>query len=49
MLHLHLLERGYSYGRRGFVALSLPLDEHDVDGFAAAVEDFFDSVIRQEG
>lgn len=41
LLHLHMLERGYSYGRRGFIALSLPLREEDVDGFAAAVEDFF--------
>jgi len=40
LLHLHMLERGYSYGRRGFVALSLPLTEADIDGFAAAVEDF---------
>ena len=40
LLHLHLLERGYSYARRGFVALSLPIEEHDVDGFAAAVADF---------
>jgi glutamate-1-semialdehyde 2,1-aminomutase len=41
LLHLHMLEHGYSYARRGFVALSLPLDEDDVDGFAAAVELFF--------
>jgi glutamate-1-semialdehyde 2,1-aminomutase len=41
LLHLHMLERGYSYARRGFVALSLPLQESDVDGFAAAVESFF--------
>ena len=41
LLHLHMLERGYSYARRGFVALSLPLDERDVDGFAAAVKSFF--------
>ena len=40
LLHLHLLERGWSYARRGFAALSLPLDEADVDGFAAAVEGF---------
>jgi glutamate-1-semialdehyde 2,1-aminomutase len=39
LLHLHLLERGFSYGRRGFVALSLPLTEADVDGFAGAVEE----------
>jgi len=40
LLHLHMLERGYSYARRGFVALSLPLDEAEIDGFAAAVEEF---------
>src|SRR4051794_7091049 len=39
-LHLHMLEHGFSYARRGFVALSLPLAEDDVDGFAAAVEMF---------
>ena len=41
LLHLHMLERGYSYARRGFVALSLPLTEADVDGFASAAGDFF--------
>ena len=40
LLHLHMLERGYSYARRGFIALSLPLEEADVDGFATAVEAF---------
>jgi glutamate-1-semialdehyde 2,1-aminomutase len=40
LLHLHLLEHGYSYARRGFVALSLPLAKGDVDGFATAVEEF---------
>src|SRR4051812_4334365 len=40
LLHLHMLEQGYSYARRGFVALSVPLTEDDVDGFAAAVERF---------
>ena len=40
LLHLHMLERGFSYGRRGFIALSLPLDEQEIDGFAAAVEEF---------
>jgi glutamate-1-semialdehyde 2,1-aminomutase len=40
LMHLYLLERGYSYGRRGFVALSLPIEEADVDGFASAVEEF---------
>jgi glutamate-1-semialdehyde 2,1-aminomutase len=41
LLHLSMLERGYSYARRGFVALSLPLGEAEVDGFAVAVEEFF--------
>jgi glutamate-1-semialdehyde 2,1-aminomutase len=40
LMHLDLLEQGYSYARRGFVALSLPLAEADVDGFASAVEAF---------
>jgi len=38
LMHLDLLERGYSYARRGFVALSVPLDETDVDGFANSIE-----------
>jgi glutamate-1-semialdehyde 2,1-aminomutase len=40
LLHLHMLERGFSFGRRGFVSLSLPLAEPELDGFAAAVEEF---------
>jgi glutamate-1-semialdehyde 2,1-aminomutase len=40
LLHLHMLEHGYSYARRGFIALSLPLTEGDVDGFAAAFDAF---------
>jgi len=40
LLHLHLLERGFSYGRRGFIALSVPLGEPEIDGFAAAAEEF---------
>ena len=40
LLHLHMLERGYSYGRRGFIALSLPLGEPEIDGFATEVEAF---------
>jgi glutamate-1-semialdehyde 2,1-aminomutase len=42
LLHLFLLERGYSYARRGFLALSLPLGEGDVDGFAEATVDFLE-------
>jgi len=44
LLHLHMLERGFSYGRRGFIALSLPLAEPEIDGFAAAVEEFLAAV-----
>ena len=40
LLHLHMLERGYSYARRGFIALSLPLSEAEIDGFAEAAEEF---------
>jgi glutamate-1-semialdehyde 2,1-aminomutase len=40
LLHLHMLEQGYSYARRGFIALSLPLGDHEIDGFASAVEAF---------
>lgn len=39
LLHLHLLERGFSYARRGFIALSLPLTEADVDAFAEAADE----------
>jgi glutamate-1-semialdehyde 2,1-aminomutase len=39
LLHLHMLEHGFSYGRRGFIALSLPLNDTDIDGFCAAVEE----------
>jgi hypothetical protein len=35
-----MLDRGYSFAQRGFVALSLPLTQSDVDGFAGAVEEF---------
>jgi glutamate-1-semialdehyde 2,1-aminomutase len=45
LLHLHLLERGFSFGRRGFIALSLPLGEPEIDGFAAAVEEFLTLLI----
>ena len=38
LMHLDLLEHGYSYARRGFVALSVPLEESDVDGFANSIE-----------
>jgi glutamate-1-semialdehyde 2,1-aminomutase len=44
LLHLHMLECGFSYGRRGFIALSLPLNDADIEGFAAAVEEFLRTI-----
>jgi glutamate-1-semialdehyde 2,1-aminomutase len=44
LLHLHMLERGFSYGRRGFIALSLPLGEAEIDAFAAAAEEFVNTL-----
>ena len=40
LLHLFLLERGFYVARRGFVALSLALDQNDLDGFVEAVAVF---------
>jgi glutamate-1-semialdehyde 2,1-aminomutase len=42
LLHLHCLEHGCSYGRRGFMALSLPLTGDDHDRLVQAVEAFLD-------
>ncbi len=46
LLHLRMLERGYSYARRGFVALSLPLGEADVDAFASAAQELLATAAR---
>ncbi len=42
LLHLHCLEQGCSYGRRGFLALSLPLTAADHDRLVAAISAFLD-------
>jgi glutamate-1-semialdehyde 2,1-aminomutase len=47
LLHLRMLEQGYTYARRGFIALSLPLGEREIDGFAAGVESALTVVARQ--
>jgi hypothetical protein len=39
-MHLDLIAAGKFYGRRGFIALMLPVTEDDVDAFAGAVEEF---------
>lgn len=40
LFHLEMLEAGSSFARRGFLALSLPLEAKDYDAFAAAFEEF---------
>jgi glutamate-1-semialdehyde 2,1-aminomutase len=41
LFHLGMMERGFYLARRGFMALSLALDDRDYDRFADAFEDFF--------
>jgi len=41
LFHLDLLDRGYYFSRRGYIALSLPTTDADCEGFAAAVDEFF--------
>jgi glutamate-1-semialdehyde 2,1-aminomutase len=41
LFHLEMIERGYYFGRRGYIALSLPTTEADCDGLIQAVGDFF--------
>jgi glutamate-1-semialdehyde 2,1-aminomutase len=43
LFHLDLIDQGYYFARRGFIALSLPTSEADVEGFAAAVSDFLEA------
>jgi glutamate-1-semialdehyde 2,1-aminomutase len=40
LLHLDLLEAGFSYARRGFMSLCLPLTQEDHDRLVAAFEEF---------
>ena len=40
LLHFDMIDRGYYFARRGFIALSLPTTEADADGFVAAIDDF---------
>lgn len=41
LFHLEMLERGYYFARRGYIALSLPTIESDCDGFVHVADDFF--------
>jgi glutamate-1-semialdehyde 2,1-aminomutase len=52
LFHLDMLQRGFYLARRGFISLSLPLDQSDLDAFAAAFEDFmagYGAVLRDLG
>jgi glutamate-1-semialdehyde 2,1-aminomutase len=40
LFHLDMLDAGIYLARRGFVALSLPMREPDIERFEAAVEEF---------
>jgi glutamate-1-semialdehyde 2,1-aminomutase len=39
LMHLEMLDRGFYVARRGFVSLSLALDDADYDGFVDAFDD----------
>lgn len=43
LFHLDMIDQGYYFARRGFVALSLPTTEADAEGFVAAVGEFLDA------
>jgi glutamate-1-semialdehyde 2,1-aminomutase len=40
LFHLEMLNRGYYFARRGYIALSLPTTDAECDGFAEAVDGF---------
>jgi glutamate-1-semialdehyde 2,1-aminomutase len=40
LFHLDLLDQGFYFARRGYIALSLPTMEADCDRFASAVDEF---------
>lgn len=40
LFHLDMLNRGFYFSRRGYIALSLPTTEVDIERFVAAVDDF---------
>ncbi len=42
LFFFHMIESGYYLARRGFVVLSLPLEDDDIDGFLAATDVFLE-------
>ena len=49
LLHLELLGRGFYLARRGFIALSLPLTDRDIDGFVSSLADVLDGFAKLLG
>ena len=43
LFHISMLQRGFYLARRGFISLSLVLNEQDHDRLVAAVEDYLDT------
>jgi glutamate-1-semialdehyde 2,1-aminomutase len=43
LFHLEMIDEGYYFARRGFIALSLPTTEADIEGFVEVVSEFLDS------
>ena len=43
LFHLDMLARGKYLPRRGFMSLSLPITDEDIEEFVAAVEDFLET------
>jgi glutamate-1-semialdehyde 2,1-aminomutase len=49
LLHLELLGRGFYLARRGFIALSLPLTDRDIDSFVSSLADVLDGFAKLLG
>ena len=52
LVHLEMIARGYYFARRGYLSLSLALDQRDVDGFVEALGEVIDeyvSLLRTAG
>jgi glutamate-1-semialdehyde 2,1-aminomutase len=45
LLHLEMLARGFNFARRGYVTLSLPLSDADLDGFVDALVEVLEDVV----
>jgi len=43
LFHLEMMAHGHYLARRGFIALSLPMTQHDIDAFIAATDDFLEA------